>query len=96
MQNIAHRLKNLRRPPLLARAAQEGALSYSRKRHLQRVLGYGQLPRTPDALAKLLDMEEELEGQRSADHAGYSAVRHLDVLIATVAEAQLFRALRPV
>lgn len=94
MQNLAHRLKNLRRPPLLARAAQEGALSYSRKRHLQRVLGYGQLPRTPEALSKLLDLEEELEDQRADNFAGYSAVRHLDVLIATVAEAQLFKALR--
>ncbi|MEX0284131.1 MAG: DUF6477 family protein [Paracoccaceae bacterium] len=95
MQNIVSRLEKLRRPSILTRAAQQGALSYSRKRHLQRVLGYGTLPKTPDALPRLLDMEEELERQRTDDFAGYSAVRHLDVLIATVAEAQIFRALKP-
>lgn len=95
MQKIATRLENLRRPALLSRAAQQGALSYSRKRHLQRLLGYGTLPRTADALPRLLDLEEELEEQRASSYAGYSAVRHLDVLIATVAEAQLFQALRP-
>ncbi len=96
MQNIVNRLNNLRRPSLLTRAAQQGALSYSRKHHLQRVLGYGNLPKTAEALPRLLDMEEQLEEQRAADYAGYSAVRHLDVLIATVAEAQIFRTLRPV
>ena len=96
MQNIINRLEKLRRPALLSRAAQQGALSYSRKQHLQRILGYGHLPKTADALPKLLDLEEQLEEQRATDFAGYSAVRHLDILIATVAEAQLFRALRPV
>lgn len=96
MQNIANRLENLRRPSILTRAAKEGALSYNQKRHLQRLLGFGTLPRTIEALPRLLDMEEQLEEQRAADYAGYSAVRHLDILIATVAEAQLFRALRGV
>lgn len=96
MQDLMKRLKNLRRPPILIDAARNGAMSYNRNRHLQRVLGYGQLPRTTEALPKLLDMESALEGQRASDFAGYSLARHLDVLIATVAEAQLLRALRPV
>ncbi len=94
MQNITHRLEKLRRPSLMTRAAKQGALSYNRKRHLQRVLGYGNLPNTLQALPRLLDLEEQFEEQRATDYAGYSAVRHLDVLIATVAEAQLLRSLR--
>ena len=84
----------LRRPRLLARAAKFGAQDYNRDRHLQRILGYGALPRSGAALIRLLDMERELDELRQHQDAAYSLVRHLDVLIALLGEAQLYQASR--
>ena len=92
MQDVLSILNNLRRPRLLIRAARAGALEYSRKRHLQRLLGYGAMPRTGPALMRLIELERGLNEQRKNDDAGYSLPRHLDVLIAIMGEAQLLRA----
>lgn len=94
MQDILTRLAELRRPPILLRAARHGALAYRRDRHLQRVLGYGRVPRSAEALTRLVDLEAEHEDLRTTGYGGYSSARHLDVLIALVAEADLLRARR--
>lgn len=95
MQDVLSMLNTLHRPRLLIRAARAGAPEYNRSRHLQRLLGYGALPRTAPALMRLIELERGLNEQRKDEHAGYSLPRHLDVLIAIMGEAQLLRAMRP-
>ncbi len=85
----------LRRPGLLIRAARFGADDYRRDRHLQRILGYGALPRSAAALLRLIEIENDLDDRRRADDASYSLIRHLDVLIAMMGEARLLRAAHP-
>jgi len=95
MQDLMSMLNTLHRPRLLIRAARAGAQEYNRNRHLQRLLGYGALPRTAPALMRLMEIERGHNEKRTDDDAGYSLPRHLDVLIAIVAEAQLLRATQP-
>jgi hypothetical protein len=85
-------LNSLRRPRILIRAARIGADEYRRERHLQRLLGYGALPRTAQALMRLMDIERDMDERRRSNDAGYSLVRHLDVLIAMMGEARILKA----
>lgn len=94
MQDLMTMISALRRPRLLARAAKHGAQDYDRDRHLQRILGYGSLPGSGAALMRLMDIEREVNAQRLAEDEGYSLVRHLDLLIALLGEAQLYKASR--
>ncbi|WP_170398354.1 DUF6477 family protein [Ruegeria arenilitoris] len=94
MQDLMTMITTLRRPRLLARAAKFGAQDYDRERHLQRILGYGALPGTGAALVRLMEMEREVNAQRMEEDAAYSLVRHLDLLIALLGEAQLYQASR--
>ena len=96
MQDLLSMLNTLRRPRLLIRAARLGAQDYSRNRHLQRLLGYGTLPRYAPALMRLIEIEGVHNEQRRNSDAGYSLPRHLDILIAMMGEAQLLRASRPI
>lgn len=92
MQDILSRLQAIHRPPLLMRAARIGAEDYRRSSHLQRVLGFGKLPRHGAALLRLIELEAELNLQRTSGDAGYSLITHVDVLIAMVAEGRVLRA----
>ncbi len=92
MQDLMTMITTLRRPRLLARAAKFGAQDYNRDRHLQRILGYGGLPGNGAALTRLMDMEREQNTLRKEEDADYSLVRHLDLLIALLGEAQLYQA----
>ena len=91
MQDILTMLGALHRPALLMRAARIGAAEYRRNAHLPRLLGYGVLPRHGEALIKLMEIEEAMEDQRTNGDAAYSLLRHLDILIAMVAEARVLR-----
>ena len=91
MQDILTMLNALHRPRLMMRAARIGAQDYRRAAHLPRLLGYGVLPRHGAALLKLVEMEAVLEDQRKQSDASYSLIKHLDVLIAMVAEARILR-----
>jgi hypothetical protein len=95
MQDILSMLNALHRPRLMMRAARIGAENYRRSSHLPRLLGYGVLPRHGAALLRLMEIEAELETQRALSDAGYSLIRHVDVLIAMVGEARVLRATRP-
>lgn len=95
MQDLLSMLHALHRPRLLMRAARIGAQDYRRSVHLPRLLGYGVLPRHGAALLKLMDIEAELDAQRTGADAGYSLIRHVDVLIAMVGEARELRAAQP-
>lgn len=92
MQDIHTMLATLQRPKLLMRTARIGARDYRRTAHLPRLLGYGMLPRHGAALMQLINIEAELECQRTTGNAAYNMVRHVDTLIAIVAEAHLMRA----
>ncbi len=87
-------LASLRRPRLLIRTARIGAQDYNRERHLQRLLGYGAIPRPAEALIRLIEKEREMDERRRTGDAGYSLPRHLDLLIAMMGEAQLLRTTR--
>jgi hypothetical protein len=89
MTDFSEVLANLRRPRLLIRAARFGQADYRRERDLQRLIGVQTTPRSETALPRLLTAEEELEQTRKAGDATYSLTRHIDVLIALLAEARL-------
>lgn len=92
MQDAVTRVSLLRRPRILSRAARLGAANYCRQRDLRRILGYGGLPKPAAAVMRLLEMESALNTARKAGEAGYSMIRHVDVLIALAGEAACLRA----
>lgn len=92
MQDVITRVSLLRRPRILSRAARLGAANYCRQRDLRRILGYGTLPKPAAAVMRLLEMESALNAARTAGEAGYSLIRHVDVLIALAGEAACLRA----
>jgi hypothetical protein len=89
MSDFRMMLANLRRPRLLMHAARFGLGDYRRDRDLRRL---GERSASPEeTVPRLLSVEEALEATRVAGDASYSAARHIDVLIALLAEAQLLR-----
>lgn len=95
MQDMLDLLTTLRRPHLLIRAARIGAQDYRRGTHLRRHLGYGPLPQSAPALHQLVEIEAALDQQRRRSDAGYSPVRHVEILIAMMGEARILRAAHP-
>ena len=83
-------LKEIQRPSLLIRAARYGAKDYSRNRELRRIIpGSGYL--SPEKAVPILLEEEALEAIRKCGDASYSAVRHVRVMIALLAEVKLLQ-----
>lgn len=82
-------LATLRRPRLLIRAARLGLADYNRERDLKRVMRTPAAPPTKAAVDKLMAVEAELEINRCEGGASYSVARHVEVLIALMAEARL-------
>jgi len=80
----------IRRPRLLLQAARIGLAEYRRDRDLRRLTGLasGATPRA--ALLTLLEAEAEAEQTRETGDANYSVSRHVEILIALMAEARLF------
>ena len=91
MQHCLTRLAQLKRPRIMMRAARIGAQDYRRNVHLPRILGPAQMPSHGDAITRLLELEDELNTRRTGDGVSYPMLRHLDVMIALVAEARLLR-----
>lgn len=80
-------LSNLRLPRLLIRAAHCGLVDYRRDRDLRRL---GSTGTTPERVVRNLMAEEErLEETRAAGAPAYSVARHIEVLIALMAEVRL-------
>lgn len=94
MQDVLTMLQQLRRPALLMRAARFGANEYRRDAQLPRLLGYGVLPRHGEALMKLMQLEDEQNQKRLEDDKSYNLVRHVDLLIAMIAEARILQVAR--
>ncbi len=95
MQDVLSHLATMKRPRLLVRAARLGAPDYRRETHLPRILGVGRPPRSGPALLRLSELESDLNHLRVENDASYSIARHVDVLIAMVAEARLLRRTPP-
>ena len=89
MSDFRVMLSNLRRPRLLMHAARFGLGDYRRERDLRRLVQTATSPEV--TLPQLIAVEEELEATRVAGDASYSVARHIDVLIALLAEARLLR-----
>lgn len=95
MSDVQTVLASLRRPRLLVRAARLGVAEYSRARDLRRLMRRPHLPPPAQALRSLIAEEEALEETRRAGDAAYSLTRHIEILIAMIAEARLAAAAAP-
>lgn len=82
----------LRRPRLLMRAARFGLSDYRRERDLKRILP---LPSPDPVLDRLAYEETRLETARLAGAAGYSPLKHIEVMIALLAELRLCSPAQP-
>lgn len=80
-------LSTLRRPRLLIRAAHCGIIDYRRDRDLRRLVDCAGGPER--LVPRLVAEEERLEETRLAGDATYSVARHIEVLIALLAEVRL-------
>ena len=89
MTDITTLLANLRRPRLLIRAARFGLTDYNRDRDLKRVMKVTRAPSPAKAVDGLIETEARMEATRKAGDASYSVARHVEVLIALMAEARL-------
>jgi len=89
MHDFRDALSRLSRPRLLVRAARHGIQDYCRDRDLKRLIAASSPPAPEAALARLLDEEERVETTRQRGDAGYSLTRHVDLLIALMAEVRL-------
>ena len=82
-------LATLQRPRLLIRAARHGLVDYRRDRDLRRLIGTATAPSPDVSVRRLISEEERLETIRCTGDATYSLTRHIEVLIALMAEARL-------
>jgi len=82
------RFQALHRPRLLIRAARFGLSDFRRERDLRRILRDAAPPPGMATLARLLDLDEAMEHERTAGAATYRPARHVEVLIALMAEAR--------
>ncbi|MDP1669466.1 DUF6477 family protein [Phaeovulum sp.] len=94
MNDFTRQLADLRRPRLLIRAARLGLGAYNRTRDLRRLVHVQDTPTPERALKALILAEAELEEIRCAGAAHYSLARHVEVLIALLAESRLLAGLR--
>lgn len=87
MSDFCMLLANLRRPRLLMHAARFGLGDYRRDRDLRRLVTCRLTPE--ETVPSLMTLEADLEASRTAGATAYSAARHIDVLVALLAEARL-------
>ena len=87
MTDFRKTLADLRRPRLLIRAARFGLSDYRRDRDLRRIVAPASTPER--TLPHLMAEEDRLETCRQAGDAGYSIARHIEVLVALMAEVRL-------
>ena len=87
MSDLLQVFKALRRPKILVRAARIGVDLYRRDRDLKRVLKRSHLPKPGKGMAPLIALEQEMESTRKEGNTTYSIPRHVEVLVALMAEA---------
>lgn len=97
MLDILSLASSIKRPSLLVRTARFGVDDYRRTTHLARIFKSVTLPRSGQAILRLIEIEAEMENMRRVDRAEYSIANHVEVLIAIMGESRLLRAAtRPV
>lgn len=89
MTDLSSRLADLHRPRLLIRAARFGLSEYRRTPALRRLFAAAGARTATQIVEALLVREADLDGRRRAGDAAYSVARHVEVLIALMAEARL-------
>ncbi len=89
MTDALNLLKSLRRPRLLIRAARFGIVDYNRDRDLKKLMKLATTPSPARAVDGLIAEEARLEEIRKTGDAAYSVSRHIEILIALMAEARL-------
>ncbi|SER43660.1 hypothetical protein SAMN04490244_10139 [Tranquillimonas rosea] len=89
MTDLSALLDTLRRPAILIRAARHALAEYDRQRDLGRLLAEGAGLSPDRAVRDLLAREAELDASRTEGAATYSIARHIEVLVALMAEARL-------
>lgn len=92
MTDIYHAIATLRRPKSLLGAARYGQRDYDRARVIRRLLGPDAPKRIDEILENLLALEGALNDQRLAREPHYSITRHVEVMIALLAEGRACRA----
>lgn len=88
MTDVLSFLRGVMRPRILMDAAKSGVSNYRRDIHLRRLLGQPNLPGPQQAAVRLICLEQEQEEARSTGAAAYSAVRHVEIMIALLGESQ--------
>ncbi|MGY6409615.1 MAG: DUF6477 family protein [Alkalilacustris sp.] len=88
-------LAGLHRPRLLIRAARFGMADYRRTPSLRRMFAAAGAHAQRQIVALLLRREDEADQLRRAGDATYSVARHVDLLIALMAEARLLTEAQP-
>ncbi len=88
MTDLPGALALLSRPRLLIRAARFGLAEYRRTPTLRRMFAAAGAHGAAQITAFLMRREAEMDNQRRAQDAAYSVARHVEVLIALMAEAQ--------
>lgn len=86
LPDVPQGVSDRRRPRLLLGAARHGLSLYRRDRDLPRILSR-HLDKAP--LDALTEMEANIEQARRNGSATYSFARHIDILIALLAEQRL-------
>ena len=94
LSDIRTSIENLSRPRLLIRAARFGLTEYRRDRDLRRLIETQVSPEA--ALTRLISVEDRMEATRRSGDASYSIARHIEVLIALMAEARVVLRKAPV
>lgn len=89
MKDLYGFLANLRRPRILVRAARHGLGDYNRKRDLARMTGQSTRTRSAAIVENLIAQEEQLEETRLAGDSTYRAAKHVELLVALMAECRL-------
>ena len=89
MTDLIEILANIHRPRLLIRAARFGIEDYSRERDLKRLTGAATMPIPARAINNLIAEEARMEDTRKSGDAAYRVSKHVEVLIALMAEARL-------
>ncbi len=86
MSEYRKALTEMRRPGLLMRAVRHGLRDYPRSRSPRR--SGDDETAMEIRLSRLMEAEARLEATRRAGHADYSIARHIEVLVALIAEAR--------
>lgn len=92
MKDINSHINELKRPKLLVSAARHGVDTYDRTSHLSKYVPIQPLPGPGVALMQLFEIEREMNNARREKRSTYAPSDHVDVLVAIMAEAQLWRA----